>query len=182
MVTPAFIVTTPYLRDFLRRNGVITSETPAGYHRDSQKKPDFLIHGLARTICVDLSVAHAAAESTATAAASTDGAAAKTRETAKMKKHEAAAKTLGHEFVPLVFESLGRPGPAAKELINRLTSELPVPLSFARSFWLVAAAALQRGNAEIRQHAAMKRSSAYAEGRPRWLGNPVRPPGRAREP
>ena len=147
------------IRTFLRSQGVVTSDAPSGYHADgSGKKPDFIIHGLSRPICVDVSVTHPCAQSLTKSSAQQGGKAAGKREKDKESKHGQAAKSHAHDFVPFVFETFGRPGSQAKDLVERLIKKLALPDDFWRNFWLTASTALQYGNADLRHNASIRAS------------------------
>jgi len=147
------------IRKVLHAHGIPTVEVTGAYHRDSGKRPDFLVITATRTISVDLTITHPLTSSMLSHAAKHKGYSASVREAEKTRKHGPAAAEQGHVFSPWVFETLGLLGGELTKSLRLLSQQVQRPEAFIADFLRATSLTLQTMNAHMVQNALIQAES-----------------------
>jgi len=147
------------IRNVLHVHGIPTVEITGAYHRDSGKKPDFLVITATQTIAVDLTIVHPLCSTMLANAAQHKGYSASIREAEKSRKHGKAAEEQGHIFSPWVFETLGHLGGELNKSIRLLSEQVQRPEAFVADFLKQTGLTLQTMNARMLQNALIQAES-----------------------
>ena len=148
-----------FLHHFLLDSGVVSELEPSASRRqtwDRRLRPDLRVY-LDQKLLLDVSIAHASADSSVTVAKRALGVASQ-REAQKSKKYHTLAQTEEAVFHPFVWESTGAVGKSASGVLD-LISNFPLKQEFCdaspkatKAFLSRSLAILiQRGNARILQ-------------------------------
>ena len=109
----------------LKSHLIMCCPAPIGYAMDdSGHKPDVLLWLQNRPLSVDFSITLPTADTYLARSVREPTYSVTQREQTKINKHGESARSLGHEFVPLVWNAFGQAGSYAVNLMKRLSFEI----------------------------------------------------------